>query len=105
MNDWKLSCVGVVERVERVDIDKSGANEKIKVHVVLRVEEATAEAPDAELGELVTFGILAHALRQISMRTPKAGERVTVEGLASGVRPDYARLTGLTFHEAPEPLF
>ena len=105
MSDWKLSCVGRVERVEREELDKSGAQERAKLYIVLAIEECTVGSPDASVGEQLTFGVSVAQLRALTMRVPREGERVSVEGLATGVRPEHARLTAITFHERPIPLF
>lgn len=95
MDDWKLECTGTIERVERHDIDKSRDNPRIKIHLVVRPTEASAEAPDAELPELLTFGVMENELELMCDPQPVAGEEVRAEGRASGISPQHILLTSI----------
>lgn len=100
MDDWKLSCTGRLERVEYRSLDKTGRGGKLKLSLHVRVEAATLEASDAELGETMVFGIMARDLARLTARAPRVGDRVAIEAIASGVRPPYAVLTALAYPEA-----
>jgi len=103
MSDWKLRCVGRIARVDREELDKSGAGENTKLYLVMDVEESEAEAEGVEIGAQLSVGITVAALRRKTMRTPKAGERVELQAIANGVRPSHARLEAITFLEAAAP--
>jgi|GEM_PF-3441697 len=96
MDDWRLSCTARVAAVTRADIDKSGRNPKIKLHLRLHLESWRAEAPDVELGETVTVGIMERELPREARALLRVDQRVAVEALACGVRPSYARLLKIT---------
>ncbi len=98
MNDgeWKLTCVGTLERIERQDIDKTMRHPKIKLVLHVRPSEMQAEREGVEMPELVRFGIMERDFLRMVDELPEEGALIAVEGIATGVRPVLCTLSDVS---------
>lgn len=85
--EWKLTCVGTLERIERQDLDKTKRNPNIKFVFHVRPDEMEAELEGVAMPESLRFGIMEKDLRRAGSGRPAEGMRLSLEGLATGVRP------------------
>ncbi|PKN57665.1 MAG: hypothetical protein CVU56_09565 [Deltaproteobacteria bacterium HGW-Deltaproteobacteria-14] len=98
MDDWMCKCKGLVVDVTIEDVDKSGHGDNPNVLLHLAPDEVTLDAPDAEVGEVLVFAAREAALHKLTKRRPRQGDRVSVEGVASGIRPARFRLSAIEVH-------
>lgn len=98
MDGWMCRCSGLVVDVTIEDVDKSGQGENANVLLHIAPDEVTLDAPDAEVGEVLVFAARDAALRKLTKRRPRQGDRVSVEGKASGIRPARFRLSAIEVH-------
>lgn len=94
--EWRLACVGVVEQIERQDIDKSKTNPNFKLTLHVRPSEVTADKEDVELPDLLRFGVLENDLYGMGAGDIQEGARVSLEGHATGIRPALVTLTKIS---------
>lgn len=85
--EWKLTCVGLVERVEEQDLDKTKRNPNVKLVLDVRPESMEAEREGIDMPESLRFGIMERDLRRAGKGRPEEGLRLRLEGAATGIRP------------------
>ena len=93
LDDWTLTVTGVVARIDRENVDKSGHHPRYMLSFV--ITPATHDAPaEATLPSELAIRIADRELARFGAE-PKVGETVTMTARASGPRPATFYLTGL----------
>jgi len=93
--EWKLSLLGVIERVERINLDKSGRNPRYKIQFHVRPIEVLEARDGMELPEddaAVRFGAIEHRYKNVTGEVPVEGHRVRISGVATGIIPAHVAL-------------
>lgn len=85
--EWKLSCVGTLERIERQDLDKTKRNPNLKFIFHVKPDQMEAEQEGVAMPESLRFGIMEKDMRRAGTGKPAEGMRLALEGTATGVRP------------------
>lgn len=95
--EWKISCVGTLERIEEQDLDKTKRHPKIKIVLHVRPSEMQASIEGVEMPEEIRFGAMERDYWKLvgAETEPQEGDLVAVEGIATGVRPTYCVLEGV----------
>lgn len=94
LGDWTLTVTGVIARIDREDLDKSGKHPRFMLSFV--VTPAHLDAPaEATLPAELAIRIADRELARFGPE-PKVGETVTMTARASGPRPATFYLSGLT---------
>jgi len=94
--EWKLACVGILDRIEEQDLDKSKRNPNIKLILHVRPSEMDAEKEGVEVPESLRFAVMEKDLRRVTTDELEEGQRVDCEGLTTGVRPQLVNLKKLS---------
>jgi hypothetical protein len=96
LGDWTLTVTGVIARVDRENVDKSGRNPRYMLSFVItpeRPDDVVAPA-EATLPAELAIRIADRELARFGPE-PAVGERVTMTARASGPRPATFYLSGL----------
>ena len=98
LGDWTLTVTGVVMRIDRENIDKSGRNPRYMLSFVVEPDGTPGSviAPaEAALPVELAIRIADRELARFGT-APEVGEIVTMTARANGPRPQTFYLTGLT---------
>ena len=94
LGDWTLTVTGVIARVDRENLDKSGKHPRYMLSFVITPEQLDAPR-EATLPAELAIRIADRELARFGPE-PTVGERVTMTARASGPKPATFYLASLT---------
>ena len=97
---WVISVTGVVKRVSKTDVDKSGRNPKYTYSFTVEKETASCENCEFKLEEKIRFSVKEKQMIQALGREIKQGDRIEVTSTGLERRPRIFFVSMISLHES-----